>query len=969
MAPCSVYLQILILILGSVECTAFISLSGRGSNFEFGRESSFSTSSHNDGHYHRHVEFVKYITSVQRLTTSLRSTPQYKSGPKYRGRRKQAVAKEGPYVQRKLNVGGDSGTTGDTSKDSITSVLQQCNFGGRLSRIDHSDLPLIGEIHADGRWQLCIITGFKVPSSVEKNAGSSGGDGRNGGRSIEISPPLAKVLIIEKGVNYNNDKMVGQYSSVVDIGQITCIWNEQNEDMGRNVNTLNDLAMELSKYLTDLVDSSIQKLPVNQIEKSLQGLYEKCVKGPAAKGKGLTKKDVSKISSTITPIDRAQHLEQILRKALKAGLHGKKCRLVDSNDMLEFLFEGRHSNGVRGSKHRGVSIVSRLVGASLLARDAELGGRFKRSGCIFVSAKYDTPIKSPSLCDISILNGGWTAVDASVRTGTEARKFAERRSSGGTDAAAFTSADERILHRLELLAMGKVLEKGDGSKQLELDLRETLSAMNLPLTATGAQQALIQSGRWSLSKNTSKQNKKTFEPWSEDVLQAATKLVYREEQRKKQICRELVKNGSKLIEDRINLTALPAITIDAKRASFRDDAIGVRLRSSTGRKVVKSASKWEILVHIADVSDLYSPNIAKLIDDIQFLRQAAESRGVSRYDLPFGPLHLMPPVALEALALVTKDIDGKNKSTEKWSPVNRCVTLWAYIDERNGRLLDAGVERSLISAPIALTFDSASKILNDEITVDSASIKTAKAVLSIAERNLSLWKGTRLKTEKAAAQREKRLQMKELIAKEIVHSNDMRDDGADGSFQRTRGHRLVDQSLDLYGSTISKLLAKQNAPIPRASGSMADRDGRVATAPLRRYIDGLAQRQALSVLCSYGGPAMTKKDCAVANKQVNDATNRVQKFSVAGKGNGKRERALQMLERHLSATGNSKERIIPALSTGKQNEVVLSGLGLVVKCMGVKGSLRSGQRVLVEVTELNAKRGIIQVNLIKRSYD
>jgi len=259
--------------------------------------------------------------------------------------------------------------------------------------------------------------------------------------------------------------------------------------------------------------------------------------------------------------------------------------------------------------------------------------------------------------------------------------------------------------------------------------------------------------------------------------------------------------------------------------------------------------------------------------------------------------------------------------------------------------------------------------LDEEINNDSSSIKTAKAVLSIAERNLSLWKGARLKTEKAAAQREKRLQMKELIANEIVHSKDMRDDGTDGSFQRTRGHQIVDQSLDLYGSTVSKLLSKVNAPIPRASGSMANRDGRVGTAPLRRYIDGLAQRQALSVLCNYGGPAMTRKDCAIANKQVNDATNRIKKLSSTVKGSSKREKALQMLEGHLSATGNSKERVVPALSTGNRNEVVLSGLGLVVKCTGVKGSLKSGKRVLVEVTKLNAADGLIQVKLIKSMKD
>jgi hypothetical protein len=36
------------------------------------------------------------------------------------------------------------------------------------------------------------------------------------------------------------------------------------------------------------------------------------------------------------------------------------------------------------------------------------------------------------------------------------------------------------------------------------------------------------------------------------------------------------------------------------------------------------------------------------------------------------------------------------------------VTLWAYIDERDGRLLEAGLERTMISSPIALSFGNAS---------------------------------------------------------------------------------------------------------------------------------------------------------------------------------------------------------------------------------------------------------------------
>ena len=105
-------------------------------------------------------------------------------------------------------------------------------------------------------------------------------------------------------------------------------------------------------------------------------------------------------------------------------------------------------------------------------------------------------------------------------------------------------------------------------------------------------------------------------------------------------------NDNDSLEGRVNLSSLPCVCIDAERTTFRDDAIGIRLRSSTGRKVNKVASKWEILVHIADISDLYFdddnnnyhhnhyPN--NVVSSLRLLRQAAERRGQSRYDLPLG---------------------------------------------------------------------------------------------------------------------------------------------------------------------------------------------------------------------------------------------------------------------------------------------------------------------------------------------
>ncbi len=92
-----------------------------------------------------------------------------------------------------------------------------------------------------------------------------------------------------------------------------------------------------------------------------------------------------------------------------------------------------------------------------------------------------------------------------------------------------------------------------------------------------------------------------------------------------------------------------------------------------------------------------------------------------------GPLHLLPPVALTVLLLVT----DKDKAT------NMCVTLWAYIDERDGRLLEAGLEKTIIFSPRTLSFADATALLDGDASPGSMS--NTRAILSVAKRNLSLW--------------------------------------------------------------------------------------------------------------------------------------------------------------------------------------------------------------------------------------
>ena len=324
----------------------------------------------------------------------------------------------------------------------------------------------------------------------------------------------------------------------------------------------------------------------------------------------------------------------------------------------------------------------------------------------------------------------------------------------------------------------------------------------------------------------------------------------------------------------------------------------------------------------------------------------------------------MPPVALTALSL----------TTNKESTPNRCVTLWAYIDERDGKLLEAGLERTIISSPSALSFSDATSLLESSADEVPKSMSNARAVLFVAARNLALWSKRHQQLNQSAQKREKRLSTKELISKELNNApgiRQVRDDGVGNSFQRSRGHRVVDSSLDLYAFAIGTLMKRAKQPIPRAPGTT-----RLGTAPLRRYIDGLAQRQALSVLCGYGKP-LTVKECqegarTAANASYNIDNLRSSKqlptMAIKGRDTGSQRRqvsALYKLSRHLSSTGGiNNQHQVKAVSTGHNNEVVILGIGATAKCKRVKGTLRSGQKILVQVDRIDPEYGVLEVSLV-----
>ncbi len=276
------------------------------------------------------------------------------------------------------------------------------------------------------------------------------------------------------------------------------------------------------------------------------------------------------------------------------------------------------------------------------------------------------------------------------------------------------------------------------------------------------------------------------------------------------------------------------------------------------------------------------------------------------------------------------------------------MTLWAYIDERDGRLLKAGLERTIISSLRALSFAEATLLLDGDNTCYSGKsiISNARAVLTVAKCNLSLWSQRHKERNQAAQKREQRLSNRELILNKLntaLPRTKARDVGVGHLFQRSRGHQMVDLSLDLYAYAVKTLMTRTKQPIPFAAGSGTNRCGPIGTAPLQRYIDGLAQRQALSALCGYCVP-LTVDECREASKtaaHASDNINNIQSSKQLHMLSRSRRQvsALYELARHLESTGGIQNR--RQVSTGHNKKVVIIGVGATGRCKGVRGTLKS----------------------------
>eukprot|EP00536_Pseudo-nitzschia_multiseries_P008457 jgi/Psemu1/325214/estExt_fgenesh1_pg.C_2150002 len=875
-------------------------------------------------------------------------------------------------------------------------------------------------------------------ASTKKKATTTKGE--NGSRPPRLEVTFLNENDIDEDEDDEEDKDKDDHkeTKIIDVGQITTIWTDLRDDVGER-------RMQRKKKSTVTICRQVQEcLPVNHVDDSFECRYKFHV-GRGRSAQGMTKKQINMISaaasvaasSDSSTFDETEELrvaiDRILKQCVRCG--SKYSRLMDSESLEKWMFYVDVEGSIMKNYTRETSLIERRIFcAKALAEDAERAGRFKRTPCMWLPPPADaqsdetvtTTAATTTTTTLTLLNGGWTVVDQSVRAATEARNFVDvaMKKDGNALEVGIFSADpnnERILCRLESLACGEKLRKqqrggNGGNVKLEVDVRTVLETMGLPLSSEGAQEALVRMGRWTKTGSSTENGKIQYERWSPDVLEAAkwyhqmdrfrrrdmkTEILERRNQKQKQK-RETKKPSLSALEGRTDLTNLPCICVDAERVSFRDDAFGIRKRSSTGRKVKKEASEWELLFHIADVSDIFSPKpvvvgspcasgtargqpaTSKTSVEVQRkhlreLEKAARSRIRSEYNLPLGPLHLLPTNVLSSLSLDAFKQDWTSDPStwpsswqtmdEENGSVNRAVTLWAYIDERNGFILDMGFERSIISRPLALSFKTATNLLkasDEQQQKFPPMLAKARVLLSKVDQNIEKYNEYRMKTQDSARAREKKLASREFVSNQVYRGNTKRrrDDGSDG-FQRSRGHKLVDSILECYEGAFRMMMRKHKALVPHHQG--LNNDGRSASSPLRTYLHGLAQRQALSVLCDYGGEPIGDKKCKEIGQTTRNAYTARQHVGGAVKGpkavSKQQLQAVRSLNFHLQKHPRSRNRVIPAISTGVNSEVVIQGVGAIALCKEVPGTIARGVKVMVRILDIDAKNGKVVVAL------
>ena len=116
---------------------------------------------------------------------------------------------------------------------------------------------------------------------------------------------------------------------------------------------------------------------------------------------------------------------------------------------------------------------------------------------------------------------------------------------------------------------------------------------------------------------------------------------------------------------------------------------------------------------------------------------------------------------------------------------------------------------------------------------------------------------------------------------------------------------------------------------------------------------------------------MSNDECKEIGRRISKSFNLKRYQGGATKGgktvSWRQMKAVKSLKIHLRQHENKYQQTplpaIPAISTGKNSEVLIQGVGAVALCKNIPGTLKTGVKVMVDIVEVDEQHGKVVVAL------
>jgi hypothetical protein len=630
---------------------------------------------------------------------------------------------------------------------------------------------------------------------------------------------------------------------------------------------------------------------------------------------------------------------------------------VDSLDLGVYIYqERRFSNWINPylpaeeSNVRALSAAQRYAAALLLHYD---DFHFKRR-LSELSSDPELFMEAESDDSVFVVEGGYRCLDEGMTLFREGEVFQKYYDASRALQHADRASKEapfragcitRQLRALEMYSMAPAKMNPPSS------VKHILKKLNKRMSPTGAREVILDLGKAPGSANESKTSAKAVSsrggtvvtPWSPEVLSDTEALHDLVQARKKMVAdtppgKPGKRGPSGRMDFRGAQEAHPPICIDGSKAVFLDDAFS--LNPSTG----------ELLVHIVDVADT--------IRKFPALERTARER-LSSIFLPSGPVHMMPPQALETLKLSTEH-------------ANEVITAAISIDEENGDLLGYRIFASTIGPVHAVEMSAADDIIDSalergaegEDPLDMNIVGYAPAVTADLVRAQQLVSKVIERHPWVDASFDKSRYRRFNLDK---RSGEYRQSELDKS---SYGVRMLNAMLTLYSNATCSFCQSRDVNVPIAwenrDRARSSQVRRFATQPLRNWLAQLQQKQVRAALKLE--VAAPRKECALAVAHVN--TNKKQTTSMLAAGRA--EMMYELLESHCasammradnSGAGDAiarreNEAVVAAVGTGRGSQVKLVDFDVTAQLIHLsdeagRGALERGEKADVRVVKVD----------------